>query len=525
MSLADKIADLFDFIFFSSNPEKMKKRELRKFENELRIDSPCIFRTNLLTPDFANGLYILSKNTQQINTILQNTILNESKNTATNYIDLLIASGLSDEDCTIIASFNYERRKMLLKASENQKRTFEQQKANLDKVLKDIRVSVELKKIEQVLAKLFQLNDICSFDYTSFLRFFYPDYTPDKPEDELRFSPIPIIEHEVRLLDFYYVIKDFSASNSLLKAIIALAEQKNAKQLSAEQKNELTECLKKISYVFLKIIKPESLLKIICLLKKDTQFTPETNKYEHNYIDEYARRLKETFEADQQRITNELKDEELKSELEDIFADKELSTVEGYNNESNEILQRTSTQMFNYTTPLQILKTFSELYITDPIVALLNDIVVEGFFVDPSEQNTFATAVYTITEFKNTLAAFEESFKAGGENDFSSLSRLAANSKGSEDLSKQLISRVAAINANARVLLYNSMKDIKKLTQDLIDMYADTKSGTPKVITNVKLILFSIRNRENAATLELQLPKWENFINLMKNYVLFADKE
>ena len=69
------------------------------------------------------------------------------------------------------------------------------------------------------------------------------------------------------------------------------------------------------------------------------------------------------------------------------------------------------------------------------------------------------------------------------------------------------------------------MKDIKKLKDYLSDMYDDTKRGAPKVITNVKLILFSIRNRENAATLELQLPKWENFIDLMKNYVLFADKE
>ena len=109
MSLADKLADLFDLIFFSTNPEKMKKRELRKFENELRIDSPCLFRTNLLTPDFANGLYILSKNTKQIQDILQNTILNESKTTATNYIDLLIASGLSEEDCTIISSEAWQR--------------------------------------------------------------------------------------------------------------------------------------------------------------------------------------------------------------------------------------------------------------------------------------------------------------------------------------------------------------------------------------------------------------------------------
>ena len=152
-------------------------------------------------------------------------------------------------------------------------------------------------------------------------------------------------------MDFYYIINEFAASNSLLKAIIALAEQKNGRMFSAEQKKELTDCLKKISYVFLKIIKPASLLKIICLLKKDTQFTPEVNKYDHNYIEEYARRLKENFEADQQRISNELKDEELKSELEDIFGENELSPVEGYNNESNVILQKTSTQMFNYTTP------------------------------------------------------------------------------------------------------------------------------------------------------------------------------
>ena len=525
MSFTEKLADLFDLLFFSSNPEKMRKRELRKFENELRIDSPSLFRNNTLTPDFANGLYILMKNTQQIQAILQNTILNESKSTATNYIDLLIASGFSDEDCTIISSFNYERRKMVLRDSENQKKTFEQQRANLEKVLKDIKISVELKKIEQILTKLFQLYDICSFNYTSFLRFFDPEFTVDKQEEDLRFSPIPIIEHEVRLLDFYYIVNNFSVSNSLLKALIALAEQKNGKPLSAEQKKEFTDQLKKISYVFVKIIKPDSLLKIICILKKNTQFIPEVNKYEQNYIEEYAHRLKETFEADQQRIANELKDEVLKSELEDIFAEKPLLDVEGHNNESNDILQKTSTQMFVYTTPVQILKTFAEYYITDPIITLLNDIVVEGFFVDPQEQNNFATAVYTVTELKNSLTTFEESFKHGSENDFSSISRLAANSKGSEDLTKQLISRIASINAAAKTLLQNTMKDIKKLKDYLSDMYDDTKRGAPKVITNVKLILFSIRNRENAATLELQLPKWENFIDLMKNYVLFADKE
>ena len=181
--------------------------------------------------------------------------------------------------------------------------------------------------------------------------------------------------------------------------------------------------------------------------------------------------------------------------------------------------------MFVYTTPVQILKTFAEYYITDPIITLLNDIVVEGFFVDPQEQNNFATAVYTVTELKNSLTAFEESFKHGSENDFSSISRLAANSKGSEDLTKQLISKIATINASAKTMLQNTMKDIKKLEEYLADMFADTKRGTPKVITNVKLILFSIRNRENAAALELQLPKWEDFIDLMKNYVLFADKE
>ena len=181
--------------------------------------------------------------------------------------------------------------------------------------------------------------------------------------------------------------------------------------------------------------------------------------------------------------------------------------------------------MFVYATPVQILKTFAEHYITDKIVTLLNDIVVEGFFVDPAEQNNFATAVYTVTELKNYLTAFEESFKQGSENDFSSISRLAANSKGSEDLTKQLISKIASINASAKKMLQSTMKDIKKLKVYLSDMYADTKRSSPKVISNVKLILFSIRNRENAAILELQIPKWENFINLMKNYVLFADKE
>lgn len=525
MSLFNSFSEFFELLFFGSNPESLKKKDLRKIESELRATSPSLLKNRMVSPAFAEALYVVYQNSRGIYTILQETVFNQTNNIAANYIDLLISTGFTYEDCMLIKSLQYETRKEAVKVAESERKEFEKQKVALDKLLHDILNSQQMLQIEVIIVRLFQLYDICNFDFGKFLKFFDHDFSIATPDYKPVFKQTELIELEQVLLDLDFVITDFSITASLAKAITVLAEQRNASPISENEQKVIVDSLKKIAAVFNKIITTENVTKMLCVLKSDPKFQPEVNKYEHAYVQEYAQRTKQMFEADEQRIQNELKDERLSAELSELFASKELIELSGYNNDSNAMLQRTSTQMFMWTTPMQILKSFVHYYFTADILALLNDVVVEGLFANANLQSSFGASVFHCSEIMTRIMAFEETFSKDKENDFSSILRLAANSKNNPDLTKQLISKMTGINSYAKNMLQNDMGGFKKLTRNIKDILVDAKKGSPEMISNIRMVLFSARHKDAAANLENNLQNWLKFIEIMKNYIIFTDKE
>ena len=56
-------------------------------------------------------------------------------------------------------------------------------------------------------------------------------------------------------------------------------------------------------------------------------------------------------------------------------------------------------------------------------------------------------------------------------------------------------------------------------------MLEDAKLINPVNITNIKVLLASSRNKDNAVYLENHLPDWQLFFDIMKNYVVLGEKE
>lgn len=525
MSFISHVSDFFELLFFGSNPEVLKKRELRKIESELRSYFPPLLRNRTLMPAFAEALYVLFQNTRPIFSILDETLLNPTSNVAANYIDLLISTGFSYEDLSIVKACQYQERKDALRTTDNEKREFDRQRHQLDKLVKDIKSSPQMEQIELVLSRLMQLYDICAYEYTKFLGEFAPPGSTITELTHAQFTPIRLADQEQKLLDLYYIVSDFTITTSLAKALIALSEHKNASSLPMDEQNRITDCLKKISGVLSKVVTPSILRNMLCIIKYDPKVEPAKNNYAHNFIDEYINRTRQMFDADEQRILNELKDERLQADLNEVFMQRELVTVNGYNNDSNVILQKTSTQMFMWTTPLQILKSFMHYYFTEGIQSLLNDIEVEGIFGNVNTQKAFGNCVYRCSEITQGIKEFEALFGKDAENDFSSIARLAANSKNNPDLTKQLISRVSKLNSKARALLQTNMHEFSKMTRTINDILVDAKKGSPEMVSNIKLIMFTTRHKEHTAFLDTSIHNWFKFIELMKNYVIFSDKE
>lgn len=67
-------------------------------------------------------------------------------------------------------------------------------------------------------------------------------------------------------------------------------------------------------------------------------------------------------------------------------------------------------------------------------------------------------------------------------------------------------------------------KKISSLLYELSDELAiflqDAKRSSSEIVTNLKSIMFSSRNRERTSMLELQFPLWKNFFEIIKNYVI-----
>ncbi|MBO4759738.1 MAG: hypothetical protein J5505_06755, partial [Spirochaetaceae bacterium] len=446
MAFLNSFSEFFEMLFFGSNPESLKKRTLRKLESELKSLTPSMLKNRNILPPFAEGLFVLNQSCKPLIKILEETLMNTTSNVAAGYVDMLISTGFTSENCVIVKALQYENRKSAIENAENEKKEIDHQRNSLEKVIKEMNSSAQMQQIEVVITRLFQLHDICAFDFVKFIQAFAPDFNGADGAGKPLFKPAPLFEQEQRLLDLYFVIKDFSATGSLAKALQAIEEHRTASALSQEKQAEIVDNLKRISAVLTKLVTQDIIYKMLCIIKGDPKFEPEANKYEFHFIDDYITRSRQMFEANTQRIINELKDERLSAELNEHFVGKEIQSVSGYNNENSLMLQKTSTQMFMWVTPLQIMKTFFCFYFSQGIQSLLNDIVVEGFFSNTNMQSSFGSEVFSCGGIMARISEFEHSFEENQENSFSSIMRLASNSKAHPDLAKRLITKMSEVH-------------------------------------------------------------------------------
>ena len=164
-------------LFFGSNPESLKKRALHKLEIELKALSPSMLKNRNILPPFAEGLFVLNQSCKPLIKILDETLLNSTRNVAAGYVDMLISTGFTSEDCLTIKALQFENRKEAIANAENEKKEIDRQRNSLEKVIKDMNSSAQMQQIEIVITRLFQLHDICAFDYTKFIQAFAPDFT------------------------------------------------------------------------------------------------------------------------------------------------------------------------------------------------------------------------------------------------------------------------------------------------------------------------------------------------------------
>ena len=522
MGFLSSIFNFFGSLFSGLSPESKQKQDIRKIEAELKLLQPPVYRNGMVLPAFAEAFRLLQQHAKPIESVLEQTFKSPDLNVRNYYAGVLIETGLSDRAKVAKEKLQYENRKGDFFATSNEQRIIDSQRHDLELIQREV-MSTHFGQIERTLQSLDLLYDLCTFAYTPLIKQFDSNYMPESIGYEPHYIEVPVESIEKKLLDFHYIAVTLSITAPMGRAICALSMCASRGETTEKAQEELLSHLKKIASILHKILTPQLITQLVRIVRNDISFVPKTSMEHRRYIAEYSERQKKLFDNDTQRIQLEIQNELIEKETQSLFAGKPLLELEGYNQDNNALFQQCGAGSFLWIMPLQIIKSFEEFYMSDKVKALLNDLVVEGFFNNPQYKTEFSSIVYNCIEGSGNVAAFENSFTKGQPNDTLLMTGYLRDSRTNPDFLKNLTQMINNINKEAKELIQSEVASIYQLWQKLQELIPDSKKPQPELISNLKVLFVSPRNRDNAEFLETNFSQWSIFLDVMKNYAIIGD--
>lgn len=523
MGILHFFTNLFGSFFTGAFPEAKKKQSLQKIEAELKKIQPCIYKSGMLQPNFPELFRILYENTKILDDLLSKTICSADTKSSSFYGSQLLLTGYSDESRKKIEKLEFENRKSEAAESDQAlEKVLEKQKHTLEFLLKELNTQ-EFLRIDSILGQMQQLSDICRFNFISIIHRFDPEYDGFDASAKGNFAGCVPSNIATELQDFYYVTAKFSVTSSLACAVLAVAKIAAHGELSEEEEKKYTGALKKINTVLTKYLTPDIQKKIICLARHEPEVSLQAASYQANFRQKFAKEFQQKFESDENRIKTEMKDDNISAELKRLFENQPLLELSGYNSILHKKLVSNGFDGFDWVMPLEILKTFLTYYFDEDIQALLNDIIIEGFFYNHSYKTEFSGIVYACLELLDSIKGFEKTFERGEGNDQAILESYIQDSRNDNDFVKKLKSSVDKINVQAHNLVQDVTVSLFNLYKQVTELFVDAKKTKPDTVSNIKVLFASSRNRDRAGKLESQIDKWKILLELMKNYAIIGE--
>ena len=517
MAFFQSLVEFIETFFLSSNPDVKMKLDIRKLENDLKMIKPEIYKNGQLTGNFGNAFFVLYKETAFIQEILQNTIHSDNVQVAHHYMDLLISTGFTGDYKQRVEKLTYENLRENIINATNQHKAFDEQAKNLESIIKFLHTP-EFKKIEQVLCQIDRLYDICRFNFMSVIHHFDKDFNDISPQPT--YTNVDLANLEELLMDFYFLVGNYELTNTQARAITVLAEQKNDGSINGEYHDKIMSSLKKISSVLKRFLNKDILLSMLKIIKKNPDLTLFPGKFNPNKISLYTIRLQKRYAANIERIQSEIKDKKIESDIKTLFEGMQIVNLQHYNSDTNRFFQTAGFPSLLWVTPATVLKSFVLQFYPEQIQALLDDVVVEGFFSNPAYKTEFAAKAFACTETILHIKEFEEKFEKDGPFDIAILRNLATESHKNADLGRKLTKKIETINAVMQHLLKNEVKALKDLYGILQSLLSEAHKSKTDNITNIRMLFSSARNRDSVEILEKKLNLWNFFLEIMKNYVI-----
>lgn len=520
MSFVQTITESFEDVFNKGSPEVQKRLTHRKMEAAISNFTPLLYKDGVVLPNFGEAIRILYVNTAPIRDILIKTIACNEASKAQRYEAQMVVTGFTIATQKLLMEISYDNRRADFdNTSFTSSQIFDRQRRKLDRIISDLS-GKQFKKIDEALGDIRQLSEVCKFNYLTILQVFDPGFRGSDPNYKPTYRDVEIVSLEGVLEDFYYVTKGLKIQNSTLNAIIALHDLYEGKPITPDERGMLTTNVKQVAYVLNHILTAEKLKRMIAFCKEDEKFTPKETTFKVTAKDDFEKIIQVKFQADEQRMKTQMNDEYISGEVAKLFGDIPLLSLQGYNNNVNDDLLKLGMSSFLWILPMQIIKTFIDVFFTENVRALLNNVIIEGFFANPSYKTEFSTDVYAALNTGDAISEFEKSFEDGKPNSVNVIENYINEGHGNADFMRRLDTMVKTINTQANEIITMEANTLNKVYRHIVDLIQDVKKPSSEIISNLKVLLLSSRNKENTDTLERQYPKWEIFFKIMRNYVI-----
>ena len=81
------------------------------------------------------------------------------------------------------------------------------------------------------------------------------------------------------------------------------------------------------------------------------------------------------------------------------------------------------------------------------------------------------------------------------------------------------------INEQAHKLVQECSSNFFDLYREIGELIVDAKKSKSDIVSNIKVLLSSTRNRDGSGVIEQQHGNWKLFLKIMKNYAIIGDIE
>lgn len=529
-TLITSIKDFFEGLFFSSSPEYQKRRQLKGYAAELKKLNPPLYHTGkILLPAFGSLLYQLYHFLQPVKAILDKTVNSPDIRAAEKYQNLFFEAILSEEQVKQRKNFTFQARKLLLSRCK----TYQETEHKLQEQIHDFKSFIHLfaasafKTREQEMIKLFYLSDLCDFDYASFLKRFNNNLqlsaaTPASISQD-NFEEVYAGDVIKNLLDFQFIVRHVAITQTTVDNVVFLA--RSIENFTDETGIKLEKTLNTVETILANRLKRTSIPKMLKLIKEDPDFEEKITVSESKPLQEYVDRMSENFQADSKRLLKITKENNITGLIEKCFGTESLKPLDGYNDTVNDAIQHLSTVSFDWVKPMQLLKAFTEMYFETHYKTFLKSLLIEGFFANKQIEGQYAAIYRSCEMLSNKIKNFEELFKPKGQCNLIEIQGYVAEIEKGKDMKKQLQKIVEIANMQAKAVVQTGSKayaDLYAFTEHLLE---DIKAPTPELITNIKALAVSSKNKESFTRLEQDRHIFAMFLEIMKNYAVFGSLE